>query len=98
MPKQVFIDVQLAQERYDRCKDCPLCGLVPESDRQGDRKFVCLATFRGLTHEEISESNPANKVCGERWDEFMKLPKRIYKLRQEFYAKYRLPFEQTQAL
>ena len=98
MPKQVFIDVQLAQERYDRCKDCPLCGLVPEADRKGDYKFVCLCTFNGMTQEEISESNPKNHHCANRWEALMQLPKRMYRLRQEFYAKYRLPFEQTQAL
>ena len=95
MPKQKFIEVQLAPERYDRCKDCPLCGLVPEADRKGDYKFVCLCTFYGMTLEEISESNPKNHHCANQWDALMQLPKRKYHLRQEFYEKYRLPFEQT---
>ena len=96
MPKAKFIEVQLAPERYDRCKDCPLCGLVPENDRKGDYKYVCLCTFNGMTQDEISESNPNNQYCANRWDVLMKLPKRKYRLRQEFYAKYRVPFELTE--
>ena len=93
MPKQKLIKVQLAPERYDRCKDCPLCGLVPEADRKGDFKYVCLATFRGMTQEDIDTSNKTNHHCENYWESFMQLPDSMYTMRIEFYEKYRVPYE-----
>ena len=93
MPKQTFIKVQLAPERYDRCKDCPLCGLVPKEERMENYKYVCLATMRGMTSEYIEQSDQENKPCGERWEAFMKLPDRIYHLHQDLHQRFRLPFE-----
>jgi hypothetical protein len=109
MPKRNFIDVQLAPEQYDRCADCPLVGLIPESERkQGKRmKFVCLGAREGLTIKPISSKgiwvrsssrdvkHPLHRLCDSRWDAWMTLPKRIFHLSSQLYTKYRLPFEQS---
>lgn len=105
MPKRNFIDVQLAPEQYDRCADCPLCGLIPENERkQGKRvKYVCLGvplnaiSSKGIWVKASSRDSkhPLHRPCDTRWDGWMTLKRRIFHLSNVYYTKYRLPFEQT---
>ena len=105
MPKRNFIEVQLAPEQYDRCADCPLCGLIPENERkEGKRKkYVCLGVLlQALTSKGIwvckSKRDPKHKLhrpCDTRWDGWMTLRNRVFRLSNIYYVKYRLPYEQT---
>ena len=95
MPKQNFITVQLAPKRYDRCADCPLCGLIPENERTNGDVYVCLGDMYAITTAELF--GDVNKLsCDNRWDLWMlELPKRRFKISEHLYKKYRLPFEQS---
>ena len=96
MPKQTFIKVQLAPERYDRCLDCPLCGLIPENDRRDNLKYACLATLRAMSDEDAASSkDKVSQPCEKHWETFMQLPDRIYNLSERLYNTFRLPFEQA---
>lgn len=105
MPKRNFIEVQLAPEQYDRCADCPFCGLIPENERkEGKRKkYVCLGVpLTALTSKGIwvrkSKRDPKHKLhrpCDTRWDGWMTLKNRVFRLSNIYYVKYRLPYEQT---
>ena len=46
MPK-TFKTCHLADEQYDRCELCPLCGLIPKEQREkGKRqKYCCLGIY-----------------------------------------------------
>ena len=95
MPKQNFIKVQLASERYDRCQDCPFCGLIPENQRQIEGvKYVCLGTMKSLRPSDF-EGRSKKRHCDEIWRKWMELPKREFWLSQERYTQFRLPYEQT---
>ena len=95
MPKQNFIKVQLASERYERCQDCPLCGLIPENQRQIEGiKYCCLGTMESLRPADF-EGMSKHRHCDERWRMWMELPKREFWMRQEHYTQFRLPYEQT---
>ena len=106
MPKKLFIPTQLAEEQYDRCADCPLCGLIPEEKRkEGKRKkYVCLGVYphKALTSKGIwvkaSGKDPKHKLhrpCDAKWSAWMTLPKRQFNMLIEDYTEYRLPYEQT---
>ena len=87
------IKVQLAQERYDRCKDCPLCGLLPENERpSAEHKHGCLALMVAITDAEF-EGKSQTRKCDGRWKSLTNLPKRIVEIPLFAYQKYRVPFE-----
>lgn len=93
MPTPILIKVQLAPERYERCKDCPLCGLIPKDERKGGFKYVCLGTMYTISNEDF-EGKTKSRNCDNRWGIFMQLPKRRYGIIDKLYQKFRLPFEQ----
>lgn len=108
MPKKLFIQIQLAAEQYDRCADCPLCGLIPESERkEGKRmKYVCLGvlypSLQALSSRGIwvraskrDTKHPLHRPCDTRWAAWMTLKNRQFALRADVFTKYRLPFEQN---
>ena len=106
MPKRQFIPVQLAPEQYDRCADCPLCGLIPENKRkEGKRKkYVCLGVIphKALTSKGIwvkasthDPKHPLHRPCDSKWAAWMTFPQRIFGMRIDDFAEYRHPFEQT---
>ena len=108
MPKKLFIPVHLAPEQYDRCADCPLCGLIPENQRAKGRrmKYVCLGV-QGMTLPALSSKgiwvkasgrdpkHPLHRPCDNRWAAWMTLKNRVFNLSIKLFTKYRLPFEQT---
>ena len=87
-----FIRVQLAPKQYNCCKDCPLCGLIPKSERIGDDKYVCLGTTKTISNAEFDGKSETRK-CDSRWEEWKQLPKRIFEIPLFAYQKYRVPFE-----
>lgn len=95
MPKKNFITVQLAPKRYDRCQDCPFCGLIPENERPEGFKYVCIGTHYTLTQADF-DGKSKKRDCDNRWELWMQLPKRRYKLNEQLYKKYRVPFETAQ--
>lgn len=105
MPKRNFIPVQLAPEQYDRCVDCPLIGLIPESERmEGVRKkYLCLGVGKkALTSKSVylkaskrDAKHPLHRPCDNRWNAWMTLKGRVFNLSNQLYIKYRLPYEQT---
>lgn len=104
MPRKTFIQTQLAPEQYDRCYDCPLCGLIPEQERKDGmrKKYVCLGTMKALTSKGIwlkaskrDAKHPLHRPCDLKWPAWMTLPKRNFNLSIVLYTKYRLPYEQT---
>ena len=104
MPKRNFIPSQLAPEQYDRCCDCPLCGLIPENERrEGKRKkYVCLGVMKALTSKSIylkasnrDQKHPLHRPCDTKWAAWMTLKDRVFYMATILYTKYRLPFEQT---
>ena len=105
MPKRNFIPTQLAPEQYNRCVDCPLCGLIPANERkQGKRmKYVCLGCgLKPLSSKGVwikasnrDSKHPLHRPCDNYWPAWMQLKRREFNLSFNLYAKYRLPFEQT---
>ena len=104
MPKKLFIATNLSAEQYDRCADCPLCGLIPEAERKDGtrKKYVCIGTMKALTSKGIwvkaskrDAKHPLRRPCDQKWNAWMTLPKRRYNINIRLYTKYRLPFEQT---
>ena len=106
MPKKNYIPTPLAPMKYDRCIDCPLCGLIPKDERkQGKRmKYVCLGVnLKPLTSKGVwikaskrDAKHPLKRPCDNYWDAWMAtLKRREFNLGFIYYTKYRLPFEQT---
>ena len=106
MPKKLFIPTQLAEEQYDRCADCPLCGLIPEAKRkEGKRKkYVCLGVDPEKAKKtkgiwvKASGKDPKHKLhrpCDAKWPAWMTLPTRQFSMLLSDYTEYRLPYEQT---
>jgi hypothetical protein len=104
MPKKNFIPIRLAPEQYDRCCDCPLCGLIPEKERKSGKrkKYACLGTLKALTSKGIyiraskrSPNHPLHRPCDKKWDAWMTLKDLTFNLSYILYTKYRLPYEQT---
>lgn len=88
MPKQTFIKKQVAQEGYKRCADCPICGLIPESERINETKHLCTLTRRAIPDIE------AKPYCIDLWwSEYVREMNGTYLYPVEAYNKYRLPFE-----
>ena len=60
MPKKNFIQIAIAAEQYDRCADCPLCGLIPENKRREGlrKKYICL----GADFDDLSRVYDGNIV------------------------------------
>ena len=94
MPKQHLISVQLAPERYDRCKDCPLCCLIPENERPEGFKYGCLGLMVTVSDDDF-EGKTKSRKCDDRWSMMASLTNRIYRMPEFIYQKYRLPFEQS---
>ena len=106
MPKKNFIQTPIAAEQYDRCADCPLCGLIPEAKRREGmrKKYVCLGVtpHKALTSKGIwvkaskrDQKHPLHRPCDERFHAWVTKLKRLFPMRIEDYAEYRLPYEQT---
>ena len=104
MPKRNFIPTQLAPIQYDRCIDCPLCGLIPETERkEGKRKkYVCMGTMKALTSKGVwikaskrDQKHPLHRPCDTYWPAWMTLVRHEFALSMILYTKYRLPFEQS---
>jgi hypothetical protein len=88
MPTMKLIDVQLAQEPYKRCKECPLCGLLPKDEVPLEGyNHGCLALMVALHDDEV-EGKITKHKCDRYWSSFMELPDRIYKMPEHLYKKY----------
>lgn len=92
MSKQHLISVQLAPERYDRCQDCPLCGLIPENERPDGFKYVCLGLVAKVSDDDF-EGKTKSRKCDDRWKLMATLTNRIFKISASLYQKYRIPLE-----
>ena len=100
-----MIRIKLPDRQPDCCKECPLVGIIPESERKkGVRQsYCCLGTYphEALTSKSIEVRASVKKgtghlhhrPCDDRWDEWMKLPQRIIGMSPESYRLCRLPFE-----
>ena len=107
MPKRTHILVKLGDTQPDCCAMCPLCGLIPQSERQfGSREgYVCLGTqeaisTRGITlrASQASKKHPLRRPCDKLWEQWLLLPKQSFPLNARWYNTYRIPYEQGQQM
>lgn len=54
MPKDLFTPIQLPREQPDRCKMCPLVGIIPKDERRPGlrERYYCLGIFEAMTDED----------------------------------------------
>lgn len=104
MPKRNFIPTQLSPVQYNRCIDCPLCGLIPENERkEGKRKkYLCIGRMKPLTSKGVwlkasnrDAKHPLHRPCDDVWQAWMTFKHREFAMGYQVYIKYRLPLEQT---
>jgi len=105
MAKRQRTLVKLPPEQPDRCRDCPLLGLVPISKRKkGSHKtYVCIATMKALSSRGIDISasarddhHPLKRPCDDRWASFMLAPNMKLQVNSQAYLDCRIPYEQKQ--
>ena len=104
------VKIKLPDQQPRRCKDCVLCGVIPESERKkGVRQsFCCLGTYphealtsKGIEVDAEEKRNTGHlhhRPCDDRWEEWMKLPQRVFLISSESYRLCRLPFENRSQL
>ena len=101
MPKLVIEKVQLPESQPKCCAECPLCGLIPKNERPKGTKetHVCLGTHFALAGRGIVSTHERHKrPCDRMWRLWQTIPGRKFPLRMEYYAKYRVPFDQSKQM
>ena len=102
MPKRVFRRIKLPMEQPDCSAVCPLLGLIPKSERPKGSKetHVCIAkqeaiSGRGIRvkKSERDSHHPLRRPCDEEYELWTRLPGGCYPMKDEFYLRYRLPFQ-----
>ena len=103
MPKKIFQDIKLPQQEPDQCIDCPLLGLIPESERpKGSQQVhVCLGTAQSLSKRMAEARKSAkdkdhqlDRPCkGGYWQIWQEkeLKPGYVTVRVVDYVKYRMP-------
>lgn len=72
MPKIIYTPTKLPPEQPDKCKVCPLVGLIPDDERRkGVReRYYCLGIFEAMKDEE---GKPVLDENGEQKQSFARL-------------------------
>lgn len=111
MPKKVFEYIVIPKNQPDRCRDCPLLGLIPADEREKGSKqtHICMAfihqggimagRFTLSRKSEHDQRHPLHRLCDKKW-EIWHDPRRGYSqgkvgIPVEAIVKYRLPFEES---
>lgn len=107
MPKRVFRKIRIPLEQPDCCASCPLLGVIPKEERPFGTKetHVCIArqeaiSARGILvkKSERDSHHPLKRPCDEFWELWTRLPGSMYPMKDEFYMRYRLPYESNQQM
>lgn len=107
MPKRVTRKIKIPTEQPDCCAMCPLLGVIPKEERPFGSKetHVCIARQEALSGRGISvkasgrdSHHPLKRPCDEFWEVWTRLPGGYYPMKDEFYLRYRLPYEASQQM
>ncbi|MCD8207507.1 MAG: hypothetical protein LUD72_06190 [Bacteroidales bacterium] len=106
MPKKNIIGFSLPVQRYDRCYDCPLLGIILDRKEarippKSQKNYVCIARRaamslrRAKSRESDSDyKHKRHKPCDGLWEHW----NGYYGMPVFAYMKYRMPFEQRAQL
>lgn len=104
------IKIRIPQQQPDRCKDCPLIGVIPEEHRaKGVRQsYCCLGVYphEALTSKGITVSAKAkastghllHRPCDDRWGTWWESRDHAVIISKDSYRYCRLPYENRQQL
>ena len=94
-------------EQPDCCAICPLLGIIPKEERPFGSKetHVCIARQEAISGRGIQvrksqrdSHHPLKRPCDEFWELWTTAPGMVYPMKNEFYMRYRLPYESQQQM
>ena len=101
-----LIKVQLPAMQPDRCRDCPLLGMIPkyiERPKNSKETMICIGTMEAMSKRaadkrasECDSHHPLRRPCDDgKWQMWMTYPQRRLPVNQSNYKECRYPYEQT---
>lgn len=110
MPRRNLTLITIPLIQPDCCRDCPLCGWVPNDLRAGGRydSYICVATMTWLSCKTIGNlkseqdpRHPMHRPCDDKYIAWSQLPRQRFAVGNEVYNTFILPMErqrQTQLI
>lgn len=96
MPRRVIEKVQLPDKQPACCAECPLCGIIPKSERPKGSKetHVCLGTLHAISGRGTkSTSHRHKRPCDRLWECWRTFPNLKIGVPRDLFLKYRVPLE-----
>jgi len=71
MPKKIYTLIQLPREQPDKCKFCPLVGIIPDDERRSGmrERYYCLGVY------DTMKDDDGNPILDEDGNEQMNFPR-----------------------
>lgn len=92
--------VLLKEQQPDCCAECPLLGLIPESQRKGKWTHVCCATGDAITRvgtrvraSSKDSKHPWHRPCDGLWEDWWGMnAQHVFKIPINRYIAWRQPY------